>query len=368
MLPMLVASQCVWVMPTATRRAISSSQFCASARWPTSRVDCTMADAFDADTDVEMFELGDGGMDVAEFLAALGDDGMTTLDDLLEIDRPSIDMDDSPLLLQDDEWHHAATPLPLIRSTKDAVRAVGAEGVARVRAIPEATAIALRAHVLEQLSMARQSSTASAGQRTALFSSVLSSTAEGEGEVEVRWDLRLEKTPEVTEALRVLLGGALGTVFSQLVGGDDAELWELAALISAPGATPQSVHSDTIFSEAPCLFTAFVALQEVTTSNGPTRFLPRSHTAAAHAPCSVAEERVLIAESESSVALLSPGESTVYDGRLRHCGMGNRADDLRVLLYVTFRHTAADAMLANDAAHSIRDEYRGCLSLRDLIP
>jgi hypothetical protein len=52
--------------------------------------------------------------------------------------------------------------------------------------------------------------------------------------------------------------------------GKDAPLYELSALISKPGSHRQPLHPDTPFGgqtgaagEAPLLFSAFVALQDV---------------------------------------------------------------------------------------------------------
>ena len=54
------------------------------------------------------------------------------------------------------------------------------------------------------------------------------------------------------------MASSLGATFDCLAGGADAEMWECAALISAPGSAAQAVHSDTMWSPSPCLFTAFV--------------------------------------------------------------------------------------------------------------
>ena len=247
-----------------------------------------------------------------------------------------------------------------------AIKAVHEVGVVRTRAVSRTTAEALRADVLEQLELARATtSTHGLGLTDSYLSSVL---APDNGSEQVRWDVRLALTPAVRMALREMLAveaGSLTSIFEALAGGGDAELWECAAIVTAPGATAQPVHSDTEYSPSPCLFTAFVALQPVTADNGPTRFLPRTHTAEAHAPRSAADERTFLTSAASSVALLETGECALYDGRLLHCGTAHQGDELRVLFYVTFRHVNADSSLANEAAHSIRDEYKGALRLRD---
>ena len=67
--------------------------------------------------------------------------------------------------------------------------------------------------------------------------------------------------------------------------GADAVLYELAALISDPGAPAQPFHPDTPFldEQGVAVLTAFVALQPIDETMGPTRFLPASHTAKDHA-------------------------------------------------------------------------------------
>ena len=59
--------------------------------------------------------------------------------------------------------------------------------------------------------------------------------------------------------------------------GSRAELWELGALISAPGAAAQIVHADVVWRPKPSLHTAFVALQPIDRALGSTRFLPNTH-------------------------------------------------------------------------------------------
>jgi ectoine hydroxylase-related dioxygenase (phytanoyl-CoA dioxygenase family) len=60
----------------------------------------------------------------------------------------------------------------------------------------------------------------------------------------------------------------------------DAELAELAALCSEPGAKDQPLHPDTQYAGAGAhcaLITAFVALQDVRPDMGPTEVVPGSH-------------------------------------------------------------------------------------------
>lgn len=80
-----------------------------------------------------------------------------------------------------------------------------------------------------------------------------------------RVDLRLPLGPScVTAAVARLLapGTACGDALAALAG-DDALLWELAALVSSPGAPPQAIHADSLFTRDAAIFTCFLALQDI---------------------------------------------------------------------------------------------------------
>ena len=365
----------------------------------------SLGDVFDAradvdcndDGNVDVFEFGNGGMDVSDLLSALGDceEDLGMLADYLadHDDQRSSLHDAVPVVLDDDDWEKPPRALDLVGDVADAVEEVEEHGVVRVCAISPQVAEELRREVLSQLEHARGAEASEArrsGEEGEVFSSVLAPDDGLETPAEVRWDLRLRLTKPVTTALSEMFApdessgnggsddavnavhnGSVGRLMEQLVGGGGAELWELAALVSAPGALAQAVHSDTLYSATPCLFTAFVALQPVTSENGPTRFVPRTHTAEAQAARPEAEERAFLASRDTCLGILSAGEAAIYDGRLRHCGSANRGDSLRVLFYVTLRHALDDdetlSARANEAAHSIRKEYAGRLRLEDLM-
>ena len=141
-------------------------------------------------------------------------------------------------------------------------------------------------------------------------------------------------------------GAPLGAALEAL-GGREATLWELAAIVSVPGAPPQIVHADAMWTESPLLLTAFVALQPVTRAMGPTRFLPRTHAHPSHARVVARGDATELGRGSrpppSWVGLLDAGDAALYDGRLLHCGGANRADRPRALLYVTFRAAAGGA-------------------------
>lgn len=105
--------------------------------------------------------------------------------------------------------------------------------------------------------------------------------------------------------MRELLAGVAGTVVARAVG-EDATLYELAALVSEPGAPRQPVHPDNPYQDAAPLLTCFVALQDISIDMGPTTFLPRTHTKEAHASfdASTAARDALLCETPARVALL----------------------------------------------------------------
>ena len=100
------------------------------------------------------------------------------------------------------------------------------------------------------------------GLKAALQSQLLEACGSGAAEHGVPTAAAAE-TARTAEQAAPAEPAALGAAVAALVGGD-AQLWELAAIFSAPGAAPQVVHADAVWSPAPLLLTAFVALQPVT--------------------------------------------------------------------------------------------------------
>ena len=157
-----------------------------------------------------------------------------------------------------------------------------------------------------------------------------------------RHDQALGMTAPVRRALGELLPPLRGVLASALGAG--AELWELAAMVSDPGAAEQALHRDTRFAEsdrgeAPVLVTIFVALQDVEPSMGPTFVLPCTHSepafraapalAAFHgAPLACADAKRKAGErvvAQRRAPLLRRGEALLFDSRLMHGGGPNRS-------------------------------------------
>jgi len=181
-------------------------------------------------------------------------------------------------------------------------------------------------------------------------------------DVVTRWDVRLPLDSTVRAALYEAAGGQLGDTIQRLCGGDQAELFECAALITAEGAAPQVLHSDTVLSRDPQLFTATIALQDVSPHHGPSRFLPFTHSGGSGARYhrELARHETPFCKAQPSVtALLATGDCALYDSRTLHSGGPHRAPKSKrtpaaeqVHFYVSFRHAAVQRdALSNADVH-----------------
>ena len=160
--------------------------------------------------------------------------------------------------------------------------------------------------------------------------------------------LPLKGSKGVQAALReLLLQGTLANILLSTLG-EDATLYELAALISEPGSPRQPVHPDNPHQEHPPLLTCFVALQDIDSSSmGPTTFIPKTHTAAAHAEFDDVSKRDAMLEIRPNVvALLNAGDASLFDSRTFHCGGANN-EKTRALFYISFRNPRATMPIGN---------------------
>jgi hypothetical protein len=250
---------------------------------------------------------------------------------------------------------YASRTTPLAPAT-DAVDAVRTRGVALIEdALPDASLREiLRSRILERRD-------AGAG-----LSSVLGERCDDGATT--RFDIRLPYDDVVSKATSSLLrrGGPLADALDALVG-PDAPLWECAALVSEAGAPAQTVHGDTFWDAEPCLYTAFVALQDVDVELGPTLFFPRSHLSATAQDDLEDDGPSALDGFDAEVGVMRAGACTLYDGRLLHAGQPN-SKGTRVLFYVSFKAPGADGGLGNEAAHSIdADLFGRGLTLGDLL-
>lgn len=193
-----------------------------------------------------------------------------------------------------------------------------------------------------------------------------------------RHDLKLDlRSPAVAAAVEQAIE-AVGPAAAAVLG-PSAELFELGAVVADEGAHRQPTHPDTPWSRTAAACTAFVALQDVSATMGPTHFLPRSHTAAAHEAYNFGQprrERVLRgpgralraasgsaggdegdedggssddgSQHESEMTSLArasavcaprqrAGDCALFDSRLLHYGGAHTGGARRVLFYISLR-------------------------------
>ena len=120
-----------------------------------------------------------------------------------------------------------------------------------------------------------------------------------------------------------------------------APLFDLCAVVSAPGAPVQPLHSDLGFdgAEAAPLYTCFVALQATPSALGPTEFCLGSHTDAdAHAAL---REGAL--SREAVPFPLAVGAAVLFDPRIAHRGGPNSSERHRAFLSMTFANPRGSA-------------------------
>lgn len=246
-------------------------------------------------------------------------------------------------------------PLPILQETPDAI--VQSRGVALVpQALSKQAASALHSFVMSELhrcSVCRRLCT----KQEEWFTPGIFQTRAGKSDPQTRWDLRLKLAPAVWDAVVEVLQSPVGQALALLAGGKDAEVWELSCVISSPGSVPQLLHSDTDVLNEPQLFTVFVALQDVSFSMGPTRFLPGSHCARDHVLFRENASKFL-QNAFSEVAILNAGDAAIYDGRLLHGGGSNNSEMHRALLTITARSKYASCKGDTEDSRSIRTLYK----------
>jgi Phytanoyl-CoA dioxygenase (PhyH) len=175
---------------------------------------------------------------------------------------------------------------------------------------------------------------------------------------------------------------------SQYRNGKECYFHEFSCLVSDPGSGHQPLHPD--YTGLPPLFTVFVALQNVTTSMGPTVLVPTSHTfrnagelmqsvdlsdplsyrqaALQRGDCIVMDSRTyhMGAGNTSSSSSSSEEESQSADGRGGAVPGGGGLGQRRALLYLTLRdpdHATADKDFPPNG--SLFDYLKGDMKLSD---
>ena len=143
-----------------------------------------------------------------------------------------------------------------------------------------------------------------------------------------------------------------------------------SSLYARPGSTRQPVHCDTPYQVTPPLYTAFVALQDVTMEMGPTMFVPKSVRGKERAEFDSRDserKNAMFSKCDSKYALLKAGDVSIFDMRLLHAGNANRlvTGSTRYFLNFTFRNPRANNFnLGHEPC--IRPGYKGQLTLNDI--
>ena len=178
---------------------------------------------------------------------------------------------------------------------------------------------------------------------------------------------------EIKNVLNNLIGSN-STLFTD-VAGTKGKLVELSVLLTFPGASAQSIHSDIPYGSlpdspigAPGLASVFVALQEINMAMGPTFIVPYTHLPSYHqtvvtkkesynsegevehvvtsGTCTGAEHpksndkgQVIFTEQdvEKGAILCHGGESYIMDSRCAHLGGANTSTTPRAVLCFAFQ-------------------------------
>jgi len=145
----------------------------------------------------------------------------------------------------------------------------------------------------------------------------------------------------VSDSLAQALGRLSPLIRRAFGDGEEPVLAELGGLYSTCGAARQPLHADTarapVPSAGPELVTAFVALQDIDESMGPTTFMPGTHTDVdAHAALrSPTQKAAMLRNRSFRLGAMPAGACVLYDSRLLHAGGANHAGG-RWLLYASF--------------------------------
>ena len=217
--------------------------------------------------------------------------------------------------------------------------ALSEQGVLRVNgAVSEAVAAKALAYVNDELTKARTAAQDNLAEESRRFGDVLARTK--------RFDLKLDLDPPVQEALAEALVPLTPLVAAKL--GEDAELFELSALISDPGAPRQPIHPDTPSKDenGAVILTTFIALQDTRKDMGPTGFCIGTNTPEAHVefndPADGGRAKAnLLRTRQYAEGVMSSGDMCVMDSQLVHGGGANDSDMRRVMLYVSYRKRGA---------------------------
>jgi len=169
-------------------------------------------------------------------------------------------------------------------------------------------------------------------------------------------------------------GAPLGEIFCETCGGVDAELYDFNALRTEPGASRQTIHSDTPYQSIPGLFCAFIALQDVSYSMGTTVFIPGTHKQTAQRRSFDegqydGRREEMLSSAQSRFSLLKAGDAVVFNMNTLHAGTANfvaeQGGSQRLILELTFRNMRAREPLGHPGIMRHKYKNRG-ITLADM--
>ena len=139
------------------------------------------------------------------------------------------------------------------------------------KAVPDEQCHALREHVLSEAAVRHSS--------WPLWLASLLGRARTIREPRLREHVPLTISPEVSSALHLALRGLGGEQLSRAGVSQAAQLVELSAMLSLPGAAAQRPHTDVPPATRQRMVTHWIALQPVGIANVPTVVLPTDPSA-----------------------------------------------------------------------------------------
>ena len=186
-----------------------------------------------------------------------------------------------------------------------------------------------------------------------------------------RHDVKLDLDDPLVPLLLAFLASPLGAALAAVVG-EDAWLCELSCIITEGGASAQPAHCDTpaAQSDRGLLYTAFIPLQPITESMGPTMIWPGTHTPAFHAELQAgtsdyASRGSLLLQAKPAVCMdLDAGACVLMDSRCWHYGGANVSGRKRCLLVVSF--ASASEQLPAGSTYSMLPSLVGRHTFRSL--
>ena len=251
------------------------------------------------------------------------------------------------------------------------------DGVIRLdNCLKKTTTTALRAHILRELALSRiDITTGVVGAREVLGM---------EAERKLRDDYLMSFGPPTVategEEHPMVSGHPMAVALNELFGDNGklrqlyeivvtkkGTMYELAVMVTEPGADRQMIHADMPYSKEPPLYSIFCALQDISMEMGPTVFLPG--TATSHDHQRWQDKKTFdeyLGSKIPTFALLKAGDLIVYDPRILHCGAENELESgsTRAMFNVGFRNPKVTGDFGYKG--SLRTGYSDKISFGDL--